>query len=253
MDLATVLGIGGALGLVFIAMLLSGDISIFMSAPSMIIVIGGSACAVMAKYGLRQFLSGLTVASKSFRTRLPAPTWLIETIMDLSQTARREGLLAFDGRTFDYEPLQNGVNLLVDGIDPVTMRSMMVKEKQLTFQRQAISVKVFKDLAKSAPAMGMIGTLIGLVAMLTNMSSPESIGPAMAVALLTTLYGAILANAIAEPIADKLVLRAKEEMLLKEIIIDGLLAIQDGKNPRVIQGILQTYLPKTQQDDEALA
>jgi chemotaxis protein MotA len=133
---------------------------------------------------------------------------------------------------------------LVDGHEPDVVRGILSKEKTEAEKRHAIGASIFTNMAAMAPAMGMIGTLIGLVAMLANMSDPKSIGPAMAVALLTTLYGAILANGFCEPIADKLKMKAKNDVMLKNLVIDALLAIQNGQNPRVIDSMLRNYLPE---------
>ena len=138
--------------------------------------------------------------------------------------------------------------MLVDGHDADVVRSVMEKDIELTAERHVTAIKVFRALADLGPAMGMIGTLVGLVAMLANMSDPKSIGPAMAVALLTTLYGAILANMVAIPIADKLELRSGEEKLCRALILDAIMGIQDGQNPRVIQSMLQNYLNQSKRN-----
>jgi chemotaxis protein MotA len=138
--------------------------------------------------------------------------------------------------------MQKGVDMLVDGHDADVVRGTLQKDIQLTSERHETGVGMMMALADVAPAMGMIGTLIGLVAMLSNMDDPKSIGPAMAVALLTTLYGAFLANVIAIPIASKLKLRLAEEQMNQELILDAILGIQDGQNPRVIEGLLKNYL-----------
>ena len=244
MDLATIIGLLGAFGLIVTTMLMSGDLAMFINAPSMVIVIGGSLFAVMAKFGLGQFLGAGKVVGKSFSTKLPDPAALIDEIVTLADAARKGGLLALEGMDISNDFLSKGIQLLVDGHDPEVVKSLLSNDKNLAVERHKTAATIFSSLASMAPAMGMIGTLIGLVAMLANMDDPKSIGPAMAVALLTTLYGAVLANAFCEPVADKLKLRAAEESLAKSLVIDALLAIQAGQNPRVIDSMLRTYLPE---------
>jgi len=243
-DLATLVGLLGTLALIVVSMLMSGDLGMFVNIPSVVIVVGGSIFAVMAKYGLGQFLGAMKVAGKSFKTSLPDPVALIEEIVALADEARKGGLLSLEGKEVSSDFLQRGIQLLVDGHDPEVVSALLSKDKNQAVQRHTIGSSIFMALAEIAPAMGMIGTLIGLVAMLANMDDPKSIGPAMAVALLTTLYGAIIANAMCGPIADKLKLRASEEAMIKSLVIDALLAIQNGQNPRVIDSMLRNYLPE---------
>ncbi|TQV68053.1 flagellar motor protein PomA [Exilibacterium tricleocarpae] len=244
MDLATLVGLIGAMGLIVMTMMLSGDLGMFVNLPSLVIVFGGSIFAVMAKFGLGQFLSALKVAGKSFTSKIDAPADLIDEIVELADVARKGGLLSLEGKEVGNEFLQKGIQLLVDGHDPDVVKTLLSKDRSLAEERHSSGSAIFSGLAGMAPAMGMIGTLIGLVAMLANMDDPKSIGPAMAVALLTTLYGAVLANAFCEPVSDKLKLRAAEEAMVKNLIIDALLAIQAGQNPRVIDSMLRTYLPE---------
>ncbi|GAA5317041.1 MAG: flagellar motor protein PomA [Candidatus Pelagadaptatus aseana] len=244
MDLATIVGILGAMGLIVATMLMSGSLGMFINIPSLVIVFGGSLFAVMAKFGLGQFLGAGKVAGKTFVSKSPDPAELIDEIIELADMARKGGLLSLEGKEVGNDFLQKGIQLLVDGHDPDVVKGLLTNDKNLAEERHATAATIFSSLASMAPAMGMIGTLIGLVAMLSNMDDPKSIGPAMAVALLTTLYGAILANAVCEPMADKLKLRAAEESMVKSLVIDALLAIQAGQNPRVIDGMLRTYLPE---------
>lgn len=252
-DLATLVGLIGALGLVIAAMFLSGEIGMFVNVPSLFIVVGGSIFAVMAKFSLGQFFGAFRVAGKSFVYRLDDPADLIDEIVELADAARKGGLLSLEGKDVSNPFLQKGIQLLVDGHDPEVVKTMLSKDRYLAEQRHYNGSSIFSSLGDVAPAMGMIGTLIGLVAMLANMDDPSAIGPAMAIALLTTLYGTLLANAVFIPIAHKLRLRAGEEVLLKSLIIDALLAIQSGQNPRVIDAMLRTYLPEGKRDLTDLA
>ena len=248
MDLATLVGIIGALGLIIVSMIMSGDIGIFVNAPSLLIVVGGTFFAAMAKFSLGQFFSAAKVAAKSFVFKLEDPAELIDEIVELADAARKGGLLSLEGKEVSSDFLQKGIQLLVDGHDPEVVKAMMSKDRYLAEERHSRGASIFAAMGDVAPAMGMIGTLIGLVAMLSNMEDPKAIGPAMAIALLTTLYGSLLANAIFLPIADKLRLRAEEEVLVKSLVIDALLAIQSGQNPRVIDTMLRTYLPGRKRD-----
>lgn len=249
MDIATLLGIIGAIGIVAMAMVLGGDPLIFINPPSLLIVIGGTMFVVLAKFSLGQFLGAVKVAAKAFAFKLESPEEIIGVLVDVAQVARKGGLLALEEKEVDNAFLKNGMQLLVDGQDREVVKTMLQKDRSLTLDRHKWGAKVFKAMGDVGPAMGMIGTLIGLVQMLANMDDPKSIGPAMAIALLTTLYGAMLATMICLPIADKLELRMTEEARIQAIIIDALLAIQAGQNPRVIEDMLRNYLPAGTRDD----
>ena len=253
MDLATIIGMLGAMVIIITAMALSGGVLMFVDIPSVLIVIVGSLFVVMAKFGLSTFLSAGKVAAKAFMFKSSDPAELIDEIVELADVARKGGLLSLEGKEVSNDFLQDGIQLLVDGHDPEVVKDLLGKDMNKTVERHEIGATIFSSLGDVAPAMGMIGTLVGLVAMLSNMDDPKSIGPAMAVALLTTLYGAMLANMVAIPIADKLSLRRGEESMVKSLVIDALLAIQGGQNPRVIDSMLRNYLPASKRgsaDDE---
>ena len=244
MDLATLVGVIGALALIVVSMLMSGELGMFVNGPSVVIVVGGTVFAVMAKYGLSQFLGAGKIAAKSFISKNPDSSELIVEMVALADEARKGGLLSLEGKEVSNDFLKRGIQLLVDGHDPDVVKSLLMRDKNQAVERHTVGASIFAAMAEMAPAMGMIGTLIGLVAMLANMDDPKAIGPAMAVALLTTLYGAVIANGICGPIGDKLKLRAAEEALVKSLVIDALLAIQNGQNPRVIDSMLRNYLPE---------
>ncbi|WP_028774599.1 flagellar motor protein PomA [Shewanella waksmanii] len=246
MDLATLIGLIGAFGFIIMAMVSSGGIVIFIDVPSVLIVMIGSLFVVMMKYNLKQFLGAIKIAAKAFIFKIDKPDELIEQSVTMADAARKGGFLALEEAEITNSFMQKAVDMLVDGHDGDVVRDALEKDIALTEERHKTGVGIFKALGDVAPAMGMIGTLIGLVAMLSNMDDPKSIGPAMAVALLTTLYGAIIANMIAIPIADKLQLRVNEELLNRNLIMDAVLAIQDGQNPRVIEGFLKNYLSEKQ-------
>ncbi len=242
MDLATLIGMIGAIGFVVMAMILGGDLGMFFNVPSVLIVFGGSVFVVLSQYPLGQFLGAGKVAAKAFMFKIQSPEDLIQKVVEMADAARKGGFLALEEAEIDNAFMQKGVDMLVDGHDVEVVRTTMGKDIINTTERHTAGSVIFKSLGDVAPAMGMIGTLVGLVAMLANMDDPKSIGPAMAVALLTTLYGAFLANIICLPIAFKLALRAGEEKLNQSLILDGILGIADGQNPRVIEGVLKGYI-----------
>ncbi len=249
MDLATLLGLLGAFGIIVGAMTMSGGIGIFIDVPSVMIVFIGTIFVVLMKFGLGQFLGCFKVAGKAFMFKLVDPADLIDEVVGLADDARKNGLLALEGKEVSDDFLQSGIQLLVDGHDPEVVKNLMFKDMNEAVKRHDVGSKIWKQMGDTAPAMGMIGTLIGLVAMLSNMSDPASIGPSMAVALLTTLYGAMIANMIALPISDKVALRKDEEGRIKNMIIDAIMGIQAGQNPRVIDSMLRNYLPAKKREN----
>ena len=249
MDLATLLGILGAFGIIGGAMTMSGGVGMFIDLPSVLIVFVGTIFVVLMKFSLGQFLGCFKVAGKAFMFKLVSPIDLIEEVVQLADDARKNGLLALEGKEVSDEFLQSGIQLLVDGHDAEVVKQLMTKDMNETVKRHDIGSKIWKQMGEVAPAMGMVGTLIGLVAMLSNMSDPASIGPAMAVALLTTLYGAMIANMLAIPISDKVALRKDEEGRIKSMVIDAIMGIQAGQNPRVIDSILRNYLPSSKREE----
>ena len=242
MDLATLLGMVGAIGIVLAAIMTGGSALVFVNIPSILIVIGGTFLVVMIKFTLKQFFGAFKVAIRAFIFKVEEPDELITQIINLANVARKEGMLALEEQEISNTFLNQGIQMLIDGNDREVINTVMTKDLQQTVDRHKWGAKVFSATGDVAPAMGMIGTLIGLVQMLSAMDDPKSIGPAMAVALLTTLYGAMLANMIALPIADKLGLRKRDESIVKAMCIDGVLAIQEGQNPRIIESMLKAYL-----------
>ena len=250
MDLATLLGILGAFGVVTAAILLGGSVLVFVNAPSLFIVLGGTLMVVLIKFNLSQFLGAMKVAKNAFMSKLPTPEALIPVIVEMSTVARKEGVLALENIEVENPFLESGVRMLIDGSPVEDMRKHLTKDLEEMNERHKWGAQVFTAGGDVAPAMGMIGTLIGLVQMLSAMDDPKSIGPAMAVALLTTLYGAILANMVFLPIADKLALRRSEEVKLNSICLDGVLAIQEGQHPRTTEALLKLYINPKRRDLE---
>ncbi|GAB2709187.1 flagellar motor protein PomA [Aliiglaciecola sp. 3_MG-2023] len=242
MDLATLIGMLGAIGFVVMAMVMGGDISMFMNVPSILIVFGGTLFVVLSQYTLGQFFGAGKIGGKAFMFKIESPDDLIEKIVEMADAARKGGFLALEEAEIENAFMQKGVDMLVDGHDVDVVRDTLAKDIAMTTERHEFGATIYKGMGDVAPAMGMIGTLIGLVAMLSNMDDPKAIGPAMAVALLTTLYGAFFANVICLPMSVKLNNRANEEKLNQSLVLDGIIGIADGQNPRVIEGILKSYL-----------
>ena len=243
MDLATLLGIIAAFGVIIGSILLGGSASTFIDIASLVIVIGGTLAVTLMQISIKQFLGSFKVGIGAFMYKISAPEKLIEEAVELAGTARKEGILALEGKPITDPFLQTGIRMCIDGHAADVIHKLLNKDINTTIEQQSNGIKMFKSVGDAAPAMGMIGTLIGLVQMLANMSDPESIGPAMAVALLTTLYGAVIANAIALPIAEKLKGISTAEKLNKLIILESVAAIQEGTNPRALQQMLEAYIP----------
>ena len=250
MDLATLIGFLAAAGIIMASIILGGSAGMFFNIPSLLIVVGGTIGAVLMQFSIIQFLGAMKVGMKALFNQVVSPKELIATTIDLANTARKGGLLALEEKDTGNAFFQMGIQMMVDGHEPDVVRQTMISDMNLTVERHDLGKKIFKSIGDVAPAMGMIGTLIGLVQMLSNMEDPKSIGPAMAVALLTTLYGAAIANVFALPLSEKLGLRSSEERLIKSMIIDSVSGIQEGRNPRVIEGMLMTYLPGTQRNSD---
>ncbi len=253
MDLATIVGLAGGIAMIILAMVIGGDISIFYNLPSVLIVVIGSLFVTMQHYTLEQYLNAGKIAGKAYSFKLIAAPDLIKEIVEIADAARKGGLLSLEGREVGHPFLSKGIQLLVDGHDADVIRTIMSRDMKLTTERHEAGADIFGGLQDVAPAMGMMGTLIGLVGMLANMDDPQTIGPAMAVALLTTLYGSIMATIVFGPIKQKCLVRTRQEETVMRIIIDGLLAIQGGQNPRIIDEMLQTYLPGRQRPVEEVA
>jgi len=243
-DIATLIGLVGSFIVIIAAIFVGGSAGMFLDTASTLIVLVGTTFVVLMQYPLSQFLGAGKVAAKAFMFKSVPLDTLIDEIYGLADEARKGGLLSLEGKEVSHPFLSKGIQMLVDGHDGNVVRSQLSKDMNQSYQRHIAGAKVFKAAGDVGPAMGMIGTLVGLVQMLANMDDPKAIGPAMAVALLTTLYGAMLANMVCLPIQSKLSIRADEELLCQKMIMDALLAIQSGQNPRILDGALKTYIPE---------
>ncbi|RLE11247.1 motility protein A [Candidatus Aerophobetes bacterium] len=248
MDIATIGGLGIGFFVLIVGIVIAGGVGglfSFISISSMFITVGGSFAAIMVSNTLPKTLGLMKVAMNAIRTKPLEAGRIISMIVTFSEKARREGLLALEDDLDELEDdfLRKGIQLVVDGTDPEIIRNIMETELNNMQARHQEGIKIFEDWGALAPAFGMIGTLIGLILMLANIEDKSAIGPGMSTALITTLYGAILANLVFIPIANKLSYVNNQEILMREIMIEGTLSIQSGDNPRIVKEKLISFLP----------
>jgi chemotaxis protein MotA len=254
-DIATVIGLILAVVAIVGSIVFTGMVGMFMDVPSAIVVIMGTIATTLISFPLVRLAGLPKVVMKALFAKSTDIDALIAQLVSFAEVARRDGILSLENHMHDVDDefIVRGVQMAVDGTDPELIEAIMETDLENMAQRHQEGKKLLDTAGRYAPAFGMIGTLIGLVAMLGNMSDPSGIGAGMAVALLTTLYGAVLANAVFLPLADKLAVRNEEEMLVKTIILKGVMSIQAGDNPRVVAQKLKTFLPPSQRsegDDE---
>ncbi len=254
MDLATIIGMVLALILMLYGMANgpkgAAAMGSFIDIPSIFITFGGALGATLAANSMSSFLTGLKTFLLIFKVPKNNEGETIKTIIDLSNVARKEGLLALEesANSLEDEFMKKGILLIVDGTDPELVRNILETELINIDTRHQANIAFWKGLGAMGPAWGMIGTLIGLVLMLKDLSDPDSIGPNMATALITTFYGSVLANWICTPVASKLAANNDSEIMMKEVMVEGLLSIQAGENPRVIEEKLKSFLsPKSRE------
>lgn len=245
MDIATIVGVISAFGLVVGAILMGGSLNLFLSIPSFIIVVGGTLGATLINYPLRDVLGVFSVAKNAIFSTNISIDELVERFMVYANKSRKEGILALESeiKTVKDVFLKKGVQLSIDGLEPQDINDILDTEIEFIRSRHQLGAEIFSTMGAFAPALGMIGTLIGLVQMLQNMDDPSTIGPAMALALLTTFYGSIMANIVCLPLAGKLKTRSKEEMLTKEMTVQGIMSLSNGDNPRILEQKLKAYMP----------
>jgi chemotaxis protein MotA len=253
MDLASVIGLVGALGLIIASMAMGVGIGPYVDGPSVMIVVGGSIMTLLISYRMdmmTKFAKVFMIAIKP--TYQPNYEELIKKLVDYATQARRDGILSLEQAAANEEDefLKKGLSMAVDGNEPDTIRELLEIDLEQMDERHKKMASIFSNWAGLAGAFGMIGTLVGLVAMLLNMSDPSSIGPSMAVALLTTLYGAMIGNIFGNPIASKLGIRNDDEILAKTMIIEGIMSIQAGDNPRTLEAKLLSFLPPSKRQSQ---
>lgn len=249
MDFATIGGIIAALGVTAYAIYLGGDFGQFIDIPSVLIVLGGGTAAVIIRFSFKSLISALGTSMKiSFMPKTPDPSQQIVQIAELADKVRREGPLGLEGVEIDDPVLARGMRYVADGYEADFIRESMNKEREQELARLQEGQRVMKAIGDAAPAFGMIGTLVGLVQMLGAMDDPSKIGPSMAIAILTTLYGAIIANIIALPLSEKLGAKVGEEDAHYGVVIDGVLLIRASKSPSIVKEMLVAYLPEKRRE-----
>ncbi|MBR4027677.1 MAG: motility protein A, partial [Lachnospiraceae bacterium] len=249
MDIATLVGIILGVVMVIFGILSSSDYQVsaftnFIDLPSVFVTIGGSISSILTAHKLPDFIAGLKGISLPFQDKVMDPSVTIRSIIDLSNIGRKEGLLALEEAATGIEDefMKKGIMLVVDGTDPELVRGILETDLMCLEERHNKVIGFWEKWAEMGPAWGMIGTLLGLVNMLKQLDDPSAIGPSMAVALLTTLYGSLIANWLCTPLANKMKVNNAQEMVMKEIVIEGLLSIQAGENPRIIEEKLKSFL-----------
>lgn len=250
MDFATLIGLIVGAAIIFLAMVSGSEFGLFVNVPGLMIVLGGTFAATLIKYPIVSSFHALMLAlKKAFWQGAEKPAELIKTANRLADIVRKQSVLALENEEVKNEFFQKGIQLCVDGRTPEFVQKVLIEEMDKSIERHEMGEQIFRGIGDSAPAFGMIGTLVGLVQMLSNMSDPSAIGPAMAIALLTTLYGALIANLVAIPIADKLAIRNQQERINKTIILESVLSILRGENPRVMDELLEAYIPTKLRED----
>ena len=247
MDIATIIGILSGLGLIGYTIISEGNLDIFLHLPSLMIVGGGSMAAILVNFPLKEVIG---VVRKAFTNDEVQATDIIDLFVELSTKARRDGILAIDKELhkIDDDFMRKGLEMAVDGIEPESIKNVMEAELSYLIERHKKGQSIFMALGSYAPAFGMIGTLMGLIAMLKTLDDPSNIGSGMAVALITTFYGSLFANLLFLPIAGKLKNRSDHEVVIKEMMIDGILSIQYGEHPKTISRKLLNYISPKMRD-----
>lgn len=256
MDLAAILGTVGGAALVVGSIIIAGSsLGAFYDKPSVLLVVGGAIMAAMTAFPFKILKTLPFVFKKAFLPKTPNLEPVIVQLVEYAEIARRDGILALENKLEEInEPfIVMGLQMAIDGTDAQVIETILRTEMDSLANRHKTGKAMLDTLNKYALAWGMIGTLVGLVIMLGNMSDPNAIGPGMAVALLTTLYGAIISNMICAPLGDKLALFSKKELEVREIVVRGILSIQVGDNPRVLEQKLRTFLPPSARKAEARA
>jgi len=242
MDLATIIGMVTGLLCVVSAVFMGPAPVAFLNIPSVLIVIGGTIAATFIRFPMGIVFSTMKVVRNAFVAKLSPISTLIEEIVGLAEKSRRDSLLSLESVPVSDSFLKKGVQLCVDGTEPEVVRSTLRTELEALIERHKRGQRIFRGMGASAPAFGMIGTLIGLVNMLVKMDDPSAIGPQMAVALLTTFYGALIANLVCIPVADKLAERSAVEMQSKEIVIQGIMGILAANHPGILRERLLSFI-----------
>lgn len=240
MEISTIAGL--VIAIAFIGLAIREDIAAFVHINSMMIVLGGTFGALLIRYPVKMVLRIVALVKKTFLTRLESPEEMIRTIINLSVEAKKNGILGLEKVQIENPFLKKGIQLAIDGVEPELIDAVLSIDIATTTQRHENGKAILVSAGDAAPAFGMIGTLIGLVLMLGSMDDPKAIGPGMAVAIITTLYGSLMANVVFLPLSDKLGYFHEQEMVLKQLILSGILSIANGDHPAVVQEKLSSFL-----------
>ena len=245
MDIMTSIGLVAGIVVIATMMLLGGDLHMFISEHAMIIIFGGSTAATMIRFPLSTLIHGLPLGAKFAFTmsRLSAHD-LVDELARIAEIARKQGPVGLEKVETDEPFLAKGIRYVADGYDLDFIRDNMERDRDNFLLHLNEGSKIYRAVGDCAPAFGMIGTLLGMVQMFSNMSDPSKLGPFMATALLATLYGAVVANLVCLPIADKLHGKLIDEETNRTLIIDGILMIRDSKSPTLVREMLLAYLPE---------
>lgn len=244
MDLATLLGIAIGMVLIVVSIMLGGELGAFINIPSIVVVFGGTIAATLVKFPLSDCIAALKVGGKiAFKNSADDPRSVYDIAIELAGIVRQKGLLGLESVTVENELMARGIRMCVDGMAAEVIKESITKEVDMQIKAEMMGESFWRGMGDMAPAFGMIGTLIGLVQMLANLSDPAAIGPAMAVAMLTTFYGAVLANLIAIPLADKLEIKVGNSKNTRALIIESVMQIHASQNPMVLKELLGVYLP----------
>ncbi len=255
MDVATIVGLAITFGTFFVGIFMSGSIGQYINVPSLVIVLGGTVGASILAVDMSTVKAVPGMLKLILKKQKVDALGILAQLVRYAEMARREGILSLDKELKNIEDpfIQKAVQLLVDGTDPELIRDILETEIIFLEQRHQNGIRYFNICASLGPAFGFLGTLIGLIAMLAKLSEPEKLGPAMAVALVTTLYGVILSNMVFIPFAEKLKGKHEDEVLVKEMVIEGVMSIQSGDNPRMVEEKLKTFLPPSLREEASKA
>jgi len=252
MDKGTVVGIAAGLGIVAVSMLMGGGIGPFIDIPSLLVVLGGTIAATLVNFKFEDVMGLMKVTKKVIKEEPMAPQQYIEQIVSISKKARTNGLLAIeeDLENVDQDFMKLTLQHVVNGTEAEDLRNIMDAELTIMFERHKMGQKIYMAMGAYCPAFGMIGTLIGLILMLQNLSDPSAVGPGMAMAMVTTFYGSLFSNLFFIPMSGKLKMRSEQEIQFKEMLLTGILSVQAEESPRVIQNKLLSFLPPGERAEE---
>ncbi|MDG6777568.1 MotA/TolQ/ExbB proton channel family protein [Thiomicrorhabdus sp. zzn3] len=244
MSFSTLIGLFAGISIVLVAMSMGSSISLFVNVPSVMIVVGGTIAATMIRYSMKESFEaiGLSFSVLKVDKQIKDLNQLVDITEDLLRLVRNKGMLAMEGYEINHDFYRDGVRMLVDGYSPELVKQRLKEQNRMLVDGAETAAGVFRSIGEAAPAFGMMGTLVGLIQMLANLSDPNSIGPAMAVAMLTTLYGAMIANLFALPTADKIESWAQGESYRQQMIIEAIDSVAQGHNPAVMRDLLAPYL-----------